>query len=250
MTAAALPSGETTAEVRLGRWQDVLADIECDALISDTPYGERTHGSKAKRFDGSPKAGLAPEYKPFTPADVREFVEHWHGRTRGWMAIMSCSDLAPVWRAEFERAGRVAFAPLPCVIRGMSVRLHNDGPSSWSVLLNVARPRSRDMARWGVLDGTYIGNAQPGASGGRGKPAWLVQAIVRDYSRPGDLVCDPCAGWGTTLTAARKLGRHAIGAEMDRAAYEIADRTLRGMDPRPTPEQPSLFDLLGSKETA
>jgi 23S rRNA G2445 N2-methylase RlmL len=31
-------------ELRLGRWQDVLDDIvQCDALITDPPYSERTH---------------------------------------------------------------------------------------------------------------------------------------------------------------------------------------------------------------
>jgi len=35
-----------------------------------------------------------------------------------------------------------------------------------------------------------------------GKPMWLMRALVRDYSRPGNLVCDPCAGGATTLIAA------------------------------------------------
>jgi hypothetical protein len=32
-----------TADLRLGRWQDVLADVErCDSLITDPPYSART----------------------------------------------------------------------------------------------------------------------------------------------------------------------------------------------------------------
>ena len=30
--------------LRLGRWQDALAGVECDALIVDAPYSARTHG--------------------------------------------------------------------------------------------------------------------------------------------------------------------------------------------------------------
>ncbi len=31
------------AEVRLGRWQDVLADVSAGTVICDPPYGQRTH---------------------------------------------------------------------------------------------------------------------------------------------------------------------------------------------------------------
>jgi tRNA G10 N-methylase Trm11 len=42
-----------------------------------------------------------------------------------------------------------------------------------------------------------------------------MRALVRDYSRPGDLVCDPCCGAGTTLRAAIEEGRRAIGGDID-----------------------------------
>jgi site-specific DNA-methyltransferase (adenine-specific) len=51
---------------------------------------------------------------------------------------------------------------------------------------------------------------------------WLMEVIVRDYSRPGDLVIDPCAGGATTLLAAARNGRRAIGAEMDRDTFDKA----------------------------
>ena len=210
-------------DLRLGDWRDVLAGVECDALIVDPPYGARTHAGHNAGVVHSP--GYEPErvksaastsrwralsYSHWTPVDVREFVNSWHPRVSGWICAMSCSDLSHVWRAEFERVGRVAFAPVACVIRAMSVRLAGDGPSNWCVYLNVARPR-------GVIDGArngaYIVNRDPGHIGG--KPLRLMHAIVRDYTQPGDLVCDPCAGYGTTLRAAVAHGRRAIGAEID-----------------------------------
>ena len=36
-----------SADLRLGRWQDVLQDVTCDALIVDAPYSERTHDGHA-----------------------------------------------------------------------------------------------------------------------------------------------------------------------------------------------------------
>jgi len=59
-----------------------------------------------------------------------------------------------------------------------------------------------------------------------GKPEWLMRAIVRDYTRPGDLVCDPCAGGATTLIAAALEGRRAIGAECDPKTYELACKRI------------------------
>jgi site-specific DNA-methyltransferase (adenine-specific) len=59
-----------------------------------------------------------------------------------------------------------------------------------------------------------------------GKPLWLMQQLVRDYSRPGDLVCDPCAGGATTLIAAAIEGRRAVGAELDPTTYRKAQARI------------------------
>jgi len=79
--------------------------------------------------------------------------------------------------------------------------------------------------RWGTLPGAYQGAPDRGGHIG-GKPLWLMNAIIRDYSRPGDLICDPCAGGGTTLIAAASQGRKAIGAEMDPVTHAKAMRRI------------------------
>ena len=53
-----------------------------------------------------------------------------------------------------------------------------------------------------------------------------MRALARDYSRPGDLICDPCTGKGTTLLAAAVEGRRAIGAEVNRDTYAEAQAWL------------------------
>jgi hypothetical protein len=260
-------------DLRSGRWQQALADVEhVDAVIVDAPYSARTHAGHdagtgaAKRgdlktwrvskngrkyLDGGDTCGVvnrrAINYDGWSVDDVRAFVESWAPRCRGWFVTITDHVLAPVWAAALEDAGRYVFAPLPWVAPGSRVRLGGDGPSCWACWIVVARPRTgtdrngRPYSKWGTLPGAYVINADRGAHIG-GKPIALMEALVRDYTRPGDLVCDPCAGYGTTLAAAVRNGRRAVGAELDPETHAQAlaylDRYGRCVDlfaaaPRP-----------------
>lgn len=207
----------------LGRWEDVLSDVgRVNTIITDPPYSERVHKSAPTRDDDSDPDGLTPNYEPWSPKDVEAFIEHWSPLCRGWMVMLCDDELIPAYRRAYERMDRIAFAPVPCVITGMSVRTRGDGPSSWAVYAMVARPAGAEFVRWGTLPGAYVGNKVGGAKHGRGKPPWLTDAFARDYSREGDLICDPLAGYGGTLVSALTQRRRALGAEQDEKAVEEA----------------------------
>ena len=55
-------------------------------------------------------------------------------------------------------------------------------------------------------------------------PLELAERVIATYSAAGDWVFDPFCGFGTTIVAAQRLGRHAIGFERDedRAAFATA----------------------------
>jgi adenine-specific DNA-methyltransferase len=57
-------------------------------------------------------------------------------------------------------------------------------------------------------------------------PIELAERIVRACSQAGDLVLDPFAGSGTTLLAAIRNGRNAVGIEREAAYAEIAQQRL------------------------
>jgi DNA modification methylase len=42
----------------------------------------------------------------------------------------------------------------------------------------------------------------------------LVEAVLAEYSREGDVVLDPFAGYGATAVVASRMGRHAIAVEL------------------------------------
>ena len=54
------------------------------------------------------------------------------------------------------------------------------------------------------------------------KPLELFTLFTRLHSLPGDLVLDPFMGHGTALRAAKDLGRHAIGVEIEERHCEVA----------------------------
>jgi site-specific DNA-methyltransferase (adenine-specific) len=58
------------------------------------------------------------------------------------------------------------------------------------------------------------------------KPEDVMRWIVERVSRPGEVILDPFMGSGTTLRAAKDLGRKAIGIEVDERYCEIAVKRM------------------------
>lgn len=146
--------------IRVGPWQSALAYVDkVDAIICDPPYSERTHSASRKfgnaREDGSSLDGLGPEYAAWTRDHVFEFVRAWAPRNRGWFVALTDHNLIHDWQDAYEEAGLYSFAPVGVVIKGMTVRLAGDGPSSEMIYAMVARPVS--MSRWCTLHGAIIG---------------------------------------------------------------------------------------------
>lgn len=213
-------------ELRQGRWQDVLSDVKPDCVIADPPYSERVHENSVGRSnDGAERVEVS--YACWSPEHVAEFVASWAPRTAGWMACMTSHDLLPAWERAYSDAGRYHFAPVPIICTNPGARKQGDGPGNGTVYLVVARRSTLAAMRWRSLPPHYIYTRMPGeGGGGRGKPTALLRAIVCDYSNPGQLVVDPCAGYGSTLAAALQKGRRAIGAEVDAAVYAEARKRL------------------------
>ncbi len=86
------------------------------------------------------------------------------------------------------------------------------GPATQSS--NVALPPDEVTTLWDFprqsVPGLRIGD--PSFNGVT--PAMAAVNVIRRFTRPGDLVVDPMAGSGTTVDAARMLGRRALGFDL------------------------------------
>ncbi|MBM4320358.1 MAG: site-specific DNA-methyltransferase [Deltaproteobacteria bacterium] len=63
------------------------------------------------------------------------------------------------------------------------------------------------------------------------KPLALLERLISITTRPGDLVLDPCCGSGSTLVAAARQGRRAIGMDISGEALTLARQRLSEAGP-------------------
>lgn len=199
---------------------DRAASFGAGEVTSERPNAKNERRYAAKRAANGDSGRRDLDYAAFTKDDVDATVNLWQPLCSGWCVSITDHVLAPMWGAAFEAKGMYEFAPLPLVETGSRVRMVGDGPSNWTCWIVPARPRNEEFAHWGTLPGAYI---QPGERsnkkrGGKkrvmgGKPLLTMCGLVRDYSREGDLIIDPFCGGGTTIQAAKKLGRRAIGID-------------------------------------
>ena len=58
------------------------------------------------------------------------------------------------------------------------------------------------------------------------KPVSVLKRLIEIFTDEGDVVIDPCAGSGTTLRAARELGRNSYGFEVNTKYYNLAQEKM------------------------
>jgi DNA modification methylase len=91
-------------------------------------------------------------------------------------------------------------------------------------LLAKGNPNAPEKPIGDVIAWQYTGNHYHPTQ----KPLAALTPIIEAFSRPGDTVLDPFAGSGSSLLAAKTLGRSYIGIELDAKYHAIARKRLGG----------------------
>ncbi|GFE50526.1 methyltransferase [Roseobacter cerasinus] len=76
-----------------------------------------------------------------------------------------------------------------------------------------------------VMDWVYSGNRRHPTE----KAVEILTPLIRCFSRPGDLVCDPFSGSGSTSVAAALNGRDYLGIDIDPQHVRTAQTRLAGV---------------------
>lgn len=208
-----------------GDAREILPALErpADHVITDPPYDERTH------------AGAGSEYRPIGRTRT-------YSRPLDFAALGSVAVLVPLlsarrWSIAFcslEMLGAYELATGDRWVRAGFWRrtdgapqFTGDRPGQPGEGLAIWHPRGRKTWNGGGRSAFFeCGVERNNRSHPTQKPEALLGEIVSLFTDPGDLVCDPFAGVGTTLVAAKRLGRRAIGVEMLEAYCERAASRL------------------------
>lgn len=222
-------------DLRFGRYQDVLAGVECDVLMSDLPYSKKTH--KGRRTGSEVRASKI-SYDHITRWDAYEYAKIWHEKTRWWVLIFSDHITWKSHELYWRHFGWYTFQPIPWIKPNTTPRLTGDGPASAAEYIFVARRKIRlPKKRSGSRPGYYIYGTETGGNINKitGKtypgrePLNLMRALVHDYTLPDDTVVDTHVGTGTTLIACAEKSRKPIGSEATETGFQIAhDRVKNG----------------------
>lgn len=193
-----------------GDCREILPHVKADVMVTDPPYG--IDYGKAGGFNAS--HGWGP---------WRENVKWDEARPDGSTFDLMLSLGLPmvVWGGNYftdylpPRMGWIGWD------KGQRDFSLADFELAWTSEQNAARmivfPRGR-----AILDG----KCHPTQ-----KPVWVMQQCIAylDHTRKREhqTILDPFMGSGTTLVAAKQLGRKAIGIEIEERYCEIAVKRLR-----------------------
>lgn len=195
-----------------------------DHVITDPPYSEHVHANHKTGNTRKVKYGETRElgFEFLTP-EVRAACARWFRfLTRRWILVFSDAEGCHFWREDLEATGLeyirtgawVKAAPIP--------QFSGDRPSAGFEPITIAHPRGRK--RWNGHGGPAlwvhqivkggVGEVEPRLHTAQ-KPIGLMLDLVGDFTDEGDTILDSFMGSGTTLVAAKKLNRNAIGIDVD-----------------------------------
>lgn len=219
---------------------DILPTLaEVDHVITDPPYSAHVHGNArsgrmvaANDRGGRFRRNVELGFDHIADDDMRFIAEQSARLASRWVLTFSDTESSHLWREAMEREGLDYVRTGAWIKVGCTPQFSGDRPATGFEAVTICHPKGRK--RWNG-GGKHAVWSVPivldrGRNGARlhttQKPLELMSALVDQFTDPGETILDPFAGSGTTLVAAKGLGRRAIGVELDERYAEIAARRL------------------------
>lgn len=195
-----------------GDCREITDWLEADVLVTDPPYGIGWKiGNNPKRLSWAHE-GIKNDGDT---AARDEMLALWGDRPGvvfgTWIAPRPACRQTLVWQK-----------PVDAGVVGSTTGFRTDT----ELIFLVGKWPKRDSAWSSVLVTGSNKNAylRPGMGHPHAKPTGLMEVLIE--RAPAGVVTDPFAGSGSTLVAAKQLGRLAIGVELDERYCEIAAKRL------------------------
>jgi site-specific DNA-methyltransferase (adenine-specific) len=190
-----------------------ILPLEADLLLTDPPYGEVNRASGGLR---SLDKGVADTKTLENDELAALLVEVPATSVYIWCGTEQVSDL----RRVFVDAGFTT----RLAIWEKSNPSPMNGEHLWLSGLEACVFARRSGAAFNehCRNPIWRGSSAPANEHTTPKPLWLMKRLVAASSDPGQTVLDPFMGSGTTLRAAKDLGRKAIGIELEERYCENA----------------------------
>jgi site-specific DNA-methyltransferase (adenine-specific) len=190
-----------------------LASATIDFVLTDPPYITRYKSRDGRTVPNDDNdAWLKPAFAELYHVLARDrFCVSFYG----WP---HADRFMAAWReAGFRIVGHFVF-PKRCTSASKFLRYQHE----CAYLLAKGYPKEPADTIGDVLDWTYSGNKLHPTQ----KPLSVLLPMVETFSAPGATILDPFAGSGSSLLAARTLGRNYLGIELDPAYHAVATRRL------------------------
>lgn len=220
-----------------------LADKSVDHVICDPPYEVEAHTKQRHTnstfvgrgwADKGMTATRSLDFAPITQ-ETRTIAAAQMARvSRRWILVFCQAEAVAEWRDALIGAGAVYKRACVWIKPDGQPQLSGDRPGMGYESIVAAHVPGRSRWNAGGKLGVYVvqrqerGDSTNGVEHPTKKPQLLMEALIRDFTDPGDLVCDPFAGSGTTGVAALKNGRQFLGWECNPKYHAAAMRRLLG----------------------
>lgn len=191
--------------------------IGVTALVTDPPYGIRLKTNYGKQGRGCLATsndfgpGIVGDDEAFDPTHLLGYCRVVLFGANHYAALLPSS---PCWLVWDKLDGLTSK-------REVGFNDQADVEMAWT---NKSAPARLFSHRWmGMLKASERGAKRQHPTQ---KPVALMRWVLQAVTEADDLICDPYAGSGATLLAARELGRRCIGIEIEERYCDVIARRL------------------------